>query len=301
MTTSIAAGPARPPWRSPGRAVVAGVDGSAHNAAAIEYAAALAARMRRTLRLTAVIDAGATGAVVRLVKPGAPAWGRGGQALHQDRARVAQTHPDVLATEHLREGSPVSELVDASREEAVLVVGRRGIGATERILLGSTSIGVAGRSLVPVVIVPDEWAGATAPEAPVVAALHPGAHLEMVLDYAFTEAHETGAPLTVVRIPEPQAVSPYDAWFGPASYPEEPWEQPIEPGLAPYRALFPDVAVTVLEPKGSPVKRLLRESGYARLLVIGRHHRGPWGLGLGSVARGVLHKAQVPVAVVPAS
>jgi nucleotide-binding universal stress UspA family protein len=207
MTASIAARPARPPWRTPGRAVVAGVDGSAHNAAAIEYAAELAERTHRILRLTAVVDGRAAAAAIRLMRPGGPAWGSSSRALHQDRAHIADQHPTLRVAEHIREGSPVSGLVDAAREEAALVVGRRGVGATER-MLGSTSVGVAGRSVVPVVVVPDEWRGAADPKAPVVAALHPGAHVDTLLDYAFTEAQETGAPLTVVRIPQPQEVTP---------------------------------------------------------------------------------------------
>lgn len=300
MTTSTSTRPAAPFWRSPGRAVVAGVDGSAHNAAAVSYAAELAAREGRTLRLTAVIDTGALPAAIRLVHPSTPAWGSTGQALHRSRAAVAAQHPGLQVSEHVHEGTPVSALVDVARNESTLVVGRRGIGATERLLLGSTSIGVAGRSLVPVVIVPDEWRGASDPAAPVVVAVHPGADGEAVLDYAFDEAEATGAPLTVIRIPESQAVSPYDAWFGPAIYATDPADAPIEPSVALHQARHPGVPVTVLKPRGAPVKRLLRESGYARLLVLGRHHRGPWGLGLGSVARGVLHRAEVPVAVVPA-
>lgn len=281
MTTSTSARPALPHWRTPGKAVVAGVDGSSNNAAAIEYAARLAEARQSRLRLVAAV------------------WDGHAQAFERTRTLLAQEHPTVVATEHVREGSPVGVLVDASREEAVLVVGRRGIGATERILLGSTSIGVAGRCLVPVVIVPDEWRGATDPDAPVVVALHPGSSSAAELDFAFQEAAAAGAPIVAIRIPEPPVVSPYDAWFGPGLYAPEREPEPIGPLLEPFRAEYPGVPVTVLEPAGNPVHLLLRESGYARLLVIGRHHRGPWGLGLGSVARGVLHKAELPVAVVP--
>lgn len=282
MSTSASARPALPHWQTPEKAVVAGVDGSSNNAAAIEYAARLAETRGSRLRLVAAV------------------WDGHAQGFERTRTLLAQEHPTVVATEHVREGSPVGVLVDASREEAVLVVGRRGIGATERILLGSTSIGVAGRSLVPVVIVPDEWRGAAEPGAPVVVALHPGSSSETVLDFAFGEAAAAGAPIVAIRIPEPPAYSPYDAWLGPALPVPESDPEPIGSVLEPFRARHPDVPVTVLEPVGHPVTVLLRESGYARLLVIGRHHRGPWGLGLGSVARGVLHKAEVPVAVVPA-
>lgn len=281
MNTSSVTRPARPPWHSPDRAVVAGVDGSAHNAAAIEYAAQLAERTHRTLRLTAVVDGRAVPTALRLLSPGAPAWGASGFALDQDRARVVGQHPGVRVAEHVREGSPVSALVAAAREESALVVGRQRVGTTGRVL-GSTSAGVAGRSLVPVVIVPDEWRGAADSQAPIVVALQPETPAEAVLDYTFTEAQETGAPVVVVLLSQPEDLTACIA------------------SLASCRAFHPNVRVTVIEPMGTPLTSLLGEASHARLLVIGRAKRGPRGLGLSSLARGVLHKAEVPVAVVPA-
>lgn len=299
MTTSSRARADRPLWAAPGRAVVVGVDGSSRNAAAIEYAAELAHRTGRPLRLTSVVDSSAEAAVMRLVTPGATAWGTSPSVLQASRARAARAHPGLAISEQVREGSPVSGLLQAAADEAVLVVGRRGLGALARSVIGSTSIGVAGRAVVPVVIVPDGWPGALRPEAPVVVALHAGEHEDTLLDHAFGEASAVGAPLVVVRVQEPEPAPTYDAWFGPSPTGAEPLDQPVEPQLAPYRAAHPKVEVTVVGPTDRQSKLLLHESEDARLIVLGRGHRAPWGLGLGSLARTVLHKAQVPVAVVP--
>jgi nucleotide-binding universal stress UspA family protein len=74
----------------------------------------------------------------------------------------------------------------------------------------------------------------------------------------------------------------------------------LEGLLDPYRGAYPDVEVTVLDRSGHPLAVLLDEAGPAQLLVLGRRRddrRG--GFVFGSVAHGVLHYAEVPVAIVP--
>ena len=50
-------------------------------------------------------------------------------------------------------GRPLRELLDASREADVLVVGARGIGAVERLLLGSVAEGAVTHAPVAVLVV----------------------------------------------------------------------------------------------------------------------------------------------------
>ena len=71
---------------------------------------------------------------------------------------VRDRHPGTHVVPWVQSGDPVRTLVDMSRERGTLVVvGKRGLGAFNRVLIGSTSIAVAGRAAGPVVIVPDEW------------------------------------------------------------------------------------------------------------------------------------------------
>ncbi len=61
-----------------------------------------------------------------------------------------------------------------------------------------------------------------------------------------------------------------------------------------------DVDITVLCTREDPVHALLPESATADLVVLGSRSRGGIrGLLLGSVSQGVLHRARVPVAIVP--
>ena len=65
------------------------------------------------------------------------------------------------------------------------------------------------------------------------------------------------------------------------------------------RTRFPGVDVTLVEDRGHPVDLLLRRAAGAQLVVLGRRESARFGFTLGSVARGVLHHASVPVAVIP--
>jgi nucleotide-binding universal stress UspA family protein len=62
---------------------------------------------------------------------------------------------------------------------------------------------------------------------------------------------------------------------------------------------LPGVPLRVDQFAGYPVPALMRASLGAPLLVVGRHHSGRFGFRIGSVTREVLHRAEVPVAVVP--
>lgn len=71
--------------------------------------------------------------------------------------------------------------------------------------------------------------------------------------------------------------------------------------LAPWREEFPDLEIVTAAPAERPVDALTDAGQVAQLVVVGRHTRGAGHLGprLGSTARGALHHALVPVAVVP--
>jgi nucleotide-binding universal stress UspA family protein len=53
----------------------------------------------------------------------------------------------------LRTGRPLEQLLAAAKDADVLVVGARGIGAVERLFLGSVAEGAVSRAPVPVLVV----------------------------------------------------------------------------------------------------------------------------------------------------
>jgi len=196
-------------------------------------------------------------------------------------------------------GSPPHVLVEALDDHArLLVVGRHNRAGVQHMLLGSTSIAVAGRAPVPTVVVPDTWAPGHAASSPVVVGLS-GDDDEPLLRFGFDRAAALRVPLVVMH-----------AWDIPSLLAWSPTEiarmrakvlTAMDLRLAPWRAAFPDLEIVTAAPAERPVDALTDAGHVAQLVVVGRHTRGAGHLGprLGSTARGVLHHAAVPVAVVP--
>ncbi len=80
---------------------------------------------------------------------------------------------------------------------------------------------------------------------------------------------------------------------------EERLRRDVDAALEPLVADYPDVPVEVVVAHSRPADRVVAESAWAGLVVLGRHRASlPWGPHLGSVVRAVLREAQCPVLVV---
>ena len=143
-----------PAWLAPDRHVVVGVDGSQRNDAAVGWAEAEAEATGRPLELVMVLD----DAVVPVPHHSLVEDDQRFRDLLDDlTGEIRAAHPKLVVHQAVELGSSVERLLHRSKDANCIVVGRRGLGAFGRALVGSTSIGVAGRSHVPTVIVPDEW------------------------------------------------------------------------------------------------------------------------------------------------
>ncbi|MDX6739188.1 universal stress protein [Actinocorallia sp. A-T 12471] len=255
--------------------VVVGTDGSAVAANAVRWAVREAARRGGGLR------------VVRAADPWAS--GEGGDVAGRDlvlRAAVAMVGGQgVEVTTALLDGPAIPALREAADGGDVLVLGHRGAGrVSEFLLLGTTSLGVAGHTARPVVLVRGHDTGA---RGAVAVGLAPGRGVEAEeLAYGFAAADRAGAELRLVRALPSRGVVEGD-----------PLDD-LEELLTPWRERFPGVrAVPVLHFE-EPQSALLEESRSADLLVIGPGRRTDLRPYLGSVSGAVLHHADCPVAVV---
>ena len=280
------------------RAVVVGVDGSERNRAAIRWATHEAEASGRPLRLLCVLD----DEVPLQQHPAATETDQNWTVLSQLAGDIARDHPELSVTHEMAAGGSISALLDRSAEQGLIVVGKRGLGTFARLLIGSTSIGVAGRSRVPAVVVPDTWEQDQHRHEPVVIGLDPGDGHTEALTYAFAEARRRGVRLIVAQGWEPRAVLMRD----PAAVSRDiaDWKKHctsrLRDAVAPVRSAFPGIHVELAPHHGHPATVLLDVAASAQLLVLGRHDDGRLGgFPFGSVTRSVLHHADVPVVVVP--
>jgi nucleotide-binding universal stress UspA family protein len=153
----------------PGRRLVLGLDGSAHAQKAVEFLAGLSAPYGgriTALRVVEPVRVPSMGLVPASMRATirAQAAALTAQALEEARREVetaaARLAQGALAPARwrvrpaVREGVPLDELLRAVRARAdCLVLGARGVGGMERLLLGSVAEGALSRSPVSVLVV----------------------------------------------------------------------------------------------------------------------------------------------------
>ncbi|HTS97350.1 MAG TPA: universal stress protein [Streptosporangiaceae bacterium] len=141
--------------------IIVGIDGSAHSARALEWAMRQGAAQHAAVTVTAVHSVPAspwTGNPVVLAQDPQEL-----QKLRQmaeeltDKvtSQLGEVRPASVSVRVIN-GFPAKELIDASRDADLVVVGSRGAGGFARLLLGSVSGQVVHHAHCPVVVVPTE-------------------------------------------------------------------------------------------------------------------------------------------------
>jgi nucleotide-binding universal stress UspA family protein len=140
--------------------IVVGVDGSEHSLRALEWAVREAALRQAPLTVLTVNQAVSgtfTGNAVAY--PGDPELARSAHdAARQETLGVlvavgADARPPGV-TVHAMTGLPAAELIQASQDAELVVVGSRGAGRLRRLMTGSVSTQVSQHARCPVVVIP---------------------------------------------------------------------------------------------------------------------------------------------------
>jgi len=140
--------------------IVVGIDGSEHSRRALQWAVREAALRQAALTVLTVnraVSGTFTGNAVAY--PGDPDLARSARnAARQETLSVlsavdADSRPPAV-TVHAMTGLPADELIQASLDAELVVVGSRGAGRLRRLVMGSVSAEVAQHARCPVVVIP---------------------------------------------------------------------------------------------------------------------------------------------------
>jgi nucleotide-binding universal stress UspA family protein len=131
-----------------------GYDGSAASHTALGRAGAMARARDVRLRVLTVVEPAGAGWSSAWMGPPPPDAEHREAAAREATEALAKFDGGLEATVEVRSGSPAEELVLASPELDLLVVGSRGYGPVRRALLGTVSARVAEAAACPVLVVP---------------------------------------------------------------------------------------------------------------------------------------------------
>jgi nucleotide-binding universal stress UspA family protein len=143
--------------------IVVGVDGSGHSQRALERAMNEAAIRHVPLTVLTVHEAirGVYGHTVTYQDdPERTENARKAAQAETDKvlAGLAGPRPDSVTVKAVH-GFPVEELINASKDAGMLVLGSRGVGGFSRLVMGSVSSQVVQHAHCPVLIVPPQDRG----------------------------------------------------------------------------------------------------------------------------------------------
>jgi len=292
------------------RGVGVGWDGSSSSWTAVRWAAAEAAARRSPL--TVVHGAGSYATWLDpVVYPDLR------EVLHQVGARGEELAAEELAGSKDPGATAVEVgrltgvltgqeiLIMSSADADLVVVGNRGRGELTAALRGSVSFAVAARAHCPVVVVLGDEVRRAGPGSPVVVGYDGSPPARSAAAFAAGAAARAGAELVVVQVQDDHAPLVYDVAPVPEVVLDGRAAQALQRQgrllLDELRQDHPGLRASLRLRRGDPARVLLEDSRRAGLVVVGSRGRGRiTRLLLGSTSTDLVHRAEVPVAVVPA-
>lgn len=284
-----------------GRIVVA-VDGSASALNAARWAAAEALIRGRGLTLAHALIPPSTGGGFAIgIPPRMDFLDTMREQAIAELAKIAETLPGNDIVIEVQIGSATELMLGASEHAELIVMGSRGHGGFKGLLLGSAGAQVAAHAQCPTVII-REVAREGANQ--IVVGIDGSPHSLAAIEFAFDEASRHGWELVAIHAWDVPSFDLIISPAGPVPFPlNDVADSEVRLAaevLAGFRIDYPDVLVQERLVRAPAVQSILDATTNAALIVVGtRGHGAALRAVLGSVSNGILHRATVPVAVVP--
>ncbi|MEU3467544.1 universal stress protein [Streptomyces sp. NPDC006687] len=280
--------------------VIVGVDGSAQAREAALWAAGEAARRGRPLHIVHGADTDGR-ALYLSAETVERARAAGRELLDDTEKAVVAEYPGLHVTTEFSRADAVTSLHRAGGLHGTVVVGNRGLGGFNTLMLGSVGLDTAATAKTPVIVVRGTEEGE---ERGTVLVAVRDEHDLACARYAAREAELRKASLRLLHVWNLlRSVGTVAPMLDGVDEIAARHEEPLRTVTYTIREEFPDLTVAGDAEKGVSVAGVLVEaSRHADLLVMGgRRPPTPLGLGrnLGMAAHSLLHHAHCPVLLIP--
>ncbi|WP_065570932.1 universal stress protein [Microbacterium oleivorans] len=275
--------------------IIVGVTGARVSTRAVDWAIARATTRRQAIELVSVVG-GAIGAIGEAEVLGA-AQTATQQLLDGEAKRVADA--GVPVSTRVESGNPVTKLIEASKDAAMLVLGSDYRGPGTGPSRGVHGIRIAAGATCPVVVIPDRDLGEG---MGVVVGIDGSEVSEHAIEFAAAEADRLGEPLIAVSVWTPvhtprNAMEVYPDLY--LANMQATTEEVLALSLGGLSARYPDLRVVRRVERGHPSHVLAGIAADARMVVVGTHGRGTLArFLLGSISQELLSHLPTATAVV---
>lgn len=246
--------------RTPGPAVLVGIDGSRSAVRAALWAVDEALHRELPLRLVHVTP-----------QTEFPEFSDerslAGTAVRHAFRQIGSTHKPVKVEAEIRHGRVADVLLDASRSAVMLCVGAIGISGADTRKVGSTAAEVLRSVRCPVAVIRDDPSSLRGTSA-VVVEIDESHESVAALELAAHEARLRAAPLRVLLRHRPISLSGQRV-ATLTRVDRRVAAVHLERRLAPLRVRYPDLDIRALDPVGGTLDYLERQGHTVQLVVVG--------------------------------